>query len=224
MDICGLHILQHFGDGGSYNKMKCSCSGYERLLELASVCPDEDAPREKEELMFHNDDGSCQLVVVERNLRASDLCHLLALKNRVAKDASWTIVEQWVDLGLERSLEDHEEVLAVYHDMETNGKHTDKRFIFRKDFCKYEFFHSPQQFFPTDMVDPSACDQVLEPNALQVLVTSADECPVIGSQMWVREANKQVWSKVFMLLRDATLYVSHKVQVVSKLLRKMPNK
>jgi hypothetical protein len=28
--------------------------------------------------------------------------------------------------------------------METNGKHTEKRFIFRKDFCKYEFFHSPQ--------------------------------------------------------------------------------
>jgi hypothetical protein len=25
-----------------------------------------------------------------------------------------------------------------------------------------------QQFFPTDMVDPSACDQVLEPHALQV--------------------------------------------------------
>jgi predicted GNAT superfamily acetyltransferase len=39
-------------------------------------------------------------VVVERNLRASDLCQLLALKNRVAKDISWTIVEQWVDLGL----------------------------------------------------------------------------------------------------------------------------
>jgi hypothetical protein len=35
-------------DGGGYNRMKCSCSGYERLLELASVCPDEDAPREKE--------------------------------------------------------------------------------------------------------------------------------------------------------------------------------
>jgi hypothetical protein len=40
------------------------------------------------------------VVVVERNLRASDLCQLLALKNRVAKDVSWTIVEQWVDLGL----------------------------------------------------------------------------------------------------------------------------
>jgi hypothetical protein len=47
---------------------------------------------------------------------------------------------------------------------------------------------------------------------LQMLVTSAEECPVIGSQVWVREANKQVWSKVFLLLRDATLYISHKVR------------
>jgi hypothetical protein len=52
---------------------------------------------------------------------------------------------------------------------------------------------------------------------LQVLVTSADECPVIGSQMWVREANKQVWSKVFLLLRDATLYISHKVHILKNI-------
>ncbi|XP_069700434.1 growth factor receptor-bound protein 14-like isoform X2 [Periplaneta americana] len=205
--------------------MKCACSGYERLLELSSICPEKDASSEKEEeLMFHNDDGSCQLVVVERNLCASDLCQLLALKNRVAKDMSWTIVEQWPELGLERSLEDHEEVLTVYHNMEALGKHTDKRFVFRKDFRKYEFFHSPQQFFPADMVDPMACDQLLEPHALQMLVTSAEECPEVGSHVWVREANKQVWSKVFLLLRDATLYVSHKVQVVSKLLKKTSNK
>jgi hypothetical protein len=28
--------------------MKCSCSGYERLLELTSVCPEDDVPSEKE--------------------------------------------------------------------------------------------------------------------------------------------------------------------------------
>jgi hypothetical protein len=44
-----------------------------------------------------------------------------------------------------------------------------------------------------------------------MVVTSTDECPVIGSQVWVREANKQVWSKVFLLLKDRTLYICHKV-------------
>jgi hypothetical protein len=57
--------------------------------------------------------------------------------------SSSCVVSQQYDTVPERSLEDHEEVLAVY-DMEANGKHTEKRFVFRKDFLKYEFFHSPQ--------------------------------------------------------------------------------
>lgn len=47
-------------------------------------------------------------------------------------------------LFIERSLEDHEEVLAVYRDMESVAKQQNKRFVFRKDFRKYEFFHNPQ--------------------------------------------------------------------------------
>lgn len=50
--------------------------------------------------MFFNDDGSYQSVVVEKNLRATDLCQLLALKNRLSKDVNWTIVEHWLELGL----------------------------------------------------------------------------------------------------------------------------
>lgn len=50
--------------------------------------------------MFYNDDGSFQSVIVERNLCASDLCQLLALKNRVSKSVNWIIVEHWIDIGL----------------------------------------------------------------------------------------------------------------------------
>lgn len=52
------------------------------------------------EVAFYNDDGSYQTVVVEKNLRASDLCQILALKNRVGLDINWTVVEHWVDVGL----------------------------------------------------------------------------------------------------------------------------
>lgn len=41
-------------------------------------------------------------MIVEKNLCVSDLCQLLALKNRVAKDVNWTIIEHWTDLGLGR--------------------------------------------------------------------------------------------------------------------------
>lgn len=54
--------------------------------------------------MFYNDDNSQQTVVVEKNLCVSDLCQLLAMKNRVAKDVNWTIIEHWIDLGLGKNL------------------------------------------------------------------------------------------------------------------------
>lgn len=57
----------------------------------------------QEELLFYNDDGSphaAQSVLVERNLRAADLCSVLAVKNRVAKDVHWTLFEHWPELGL----------------------------------------------------------------------------------------------------------------------------
>lgn len=54
----------------------------------------------QEEMVFYNDDGSYQTVIVERNLCASDLCQLLALKNRVSKSVNWSIVEHWKGYGL----------------------------------------------------------------------------------------------------------------------------
>ena len=46
----------------------------------------------------------------------------------------------------ERSLEDHEYVLTVYSSW---GPQSDKgnKFIFKQDFCKYEFFRTPQVFY-----------------------------------------------------------------------------
>lgn len=57
----------------------------------------------QEELLFYNDDGSphaAQSVLVERNLRSADLCSVLAVKNRVAKDVHWTLFEHWPEQGL----------------------------------------------------------------------------------------------------------------------------
>lgn len=220
-------------------RMKCACvesssTSYERLPNVLGLYSrenenDKNSCNEKqEELVFYNDDGSYQTVIVEKNLCASDLCQVLALKNRVAKDVSWTIVEHWVDFGLERNLEDHEEVLAVYRDMESVAKQQNKRFVFRKDFRKYEFFHDPQQFFPEGMVDFNGCDSIMAGTcravALQNFVANADHCPPVISQVWIREPNKQIWSKAYMMLKDKTLYLSYKVQVVSKFFRHCKNR
>ncbi|XP_068902755.1 growth factor receptor-bound protein 14-like isoform X3 [Tenebrio molitor] len=215
-----------------FPRMKCVCaetSGYERLnenfLDYQTVSEDKDnATNEKEEeIVFYNDDGSFQTVIVERNLCASDLCQLLALKNRVSKSVNWSIVEHWQEYGLERFLEDHEYVLSASRDMRGYSRHAQYRYVFRKDYRKYEFFHDPQQFFPADMLNVTKDDFPLltnvNENYLQNLVLQEGKSPVVFSQVWIKDQQKQAWGKAFLLLREKKLYLSYKIQVLAKFLR-----
>ncbi|XP_048505099.1 growth factor receptor-bound protein 14-like isoform X3 [Athalia rosae] len=217
----------HPGSRGSYERLGSAPT----LFELSSLQSLQRGQRDidhidnekQEELRFYNDDNSYQTVVVEKNLCASDLCQLLALKNRVAKDVSWTIVESWPELGLERSLEDHEDVLSVHRDMESFAPQYERRFIFRKDFRKYEFFHDPQQFFPSDMVDFESSEfggPFMDTNmALQKMLAQGGKCPPIFSSAWIRDPGKNVWAKIYMVLKGRKLYVTPKVQLVSRVMR-----
>nr|XP_018914354.1 PREDICTED: growth factor receptor-bound protein 14-like isoform X2 [Bemisia tabaci] len=213
-------------------KMKCGCINsssvsYDQLtngISFPDLTEDKDLSTEKQvEVAFYNDDGSYQTVVVEKNLRASDLCQILALKNRVGLDINWTVVEHWVDVGLERSLEDHEDVFLAHREMEMYPLRSAKRFVFRKDFRKYEFFRNPQQFFPADMMDLSNHNDFLlsksNSSILHNFLSTLDDCPAIFSQIWLREPHKHVWAKAFLLLKGNKLYMSYKVQVVAKFLR-----
>ncbi|XP_072377001.1 growth factor receptor-bound protein 14-like isoform X3 [Diabrotica undecimpunctata] len=222
-----------------YPRGKCTCSqgvGYARLHETVEdtwreIQTYDELPstsrEQSEELAFFNDNESFQLVVVERNLCASDLCQLLALKNRTAKSVHWSIIEQWNDLGLERMLEDHEYVLAAYKDMKMFSCHARFKFRFRKEFRKYEFFHHPQQFFPYGMLNienEASRDEnknPTNPSHLQVeyLVIQDGMCPVIFSHVWIRDDKKKIWIKTYMLLRDQRLFISQKIQSLAKFMR-----
>ncbi|XP_074030953.1 growth factor receptor-bound protein 14 isoform X2 [Leptinotarsa decemlineata] len=216
---------------------KCTCThgvGYARLHEAmeegwAEVQPEEEdaagpSGERAEELQFFNDNESSQSVVVERNLCASDLCQLLAVKNRVSKSVHWSIIEYWTDLGLERQLEDHEYVLDAYKDMKRFSFHARFHFRFRKDFRKYEFFHHPQQFFPYGMLNienEAGGDENMNPipTHLQHMVIQEGKCPVIFSHIWIRDDHKKIWSKTYMLLRDQRLFFSQKIQALAKFMR-----
>jgi len=198
-----------------------------RSLQLALVTEsdtdNEDPPDKETELSFYNDDGSCKTVVVESNLCSGDLCQLLALKNHVAKDSNWSIIEYWPEYGIERTLEDYEKVYCVYQSMMKFDPATDKRFIFRKDFRKYEMFRNPQQFFPSEMVDFSVADSVLTDSpalakivAMQEILNAVDGCPRVFGHLWVREVNKQVWRKAFFVLRNGQLLFSYRMQGLTK--------
>ncbi|KAL6433385.1 hypothetical protein ACFW04_006498 [Cataglyphis niger] len=105
----------------------------------------------QEELRFYNNDHSFTTVIVEKDLRTIDLCELLKVKRNVIGTA-WSIIEIWPKLGIERTLEDNEDILAVHRELEMFASRYERRFYFSEDFLKYEPFVDPKQFFPADMV------------------------------------------------------------------------
>ncbi|XP_020288761.1 growth factor receptor-bound protein 14-like isoform X2 [Pseudomyrmex gracilis] len=168
----------------------------------------------QEELRFYNNENSFTTVVVEKNLRTIDLCELLKVR-RNAIGTAWSIVETWPKLGIERTLEDHEDILAVHRELEMFASRYERRFYFSEDFLKYEVFLNPKQFFPLDMVafpggENRSTLTDTESALRNYLMREDGECPQVFSILWIRHANSNGWKKVFMLLQGRKLYTSKK--------------
>ncbi|XP_018413554.1 PREDICTED: growth factor receptor-bound protein 10 isoform X3 [Nanorana parkeri] len=99
-----------------------------------------------------SEDGTSKMVEILADMTARDFCQVLVYKSHCVDDNSWTLVEHHPHLGLERCLEDHELVVQVQSVMSSECK-----FLFRKNYAKYEFFKNPVNFFPEQMV--SWCQQ-----------------------------------------------------------------
>ncbi|KAK2708856.1 growth factor receptor-bound protein 14-like isoform X1 [Artemia franciscana] len=221
----------HVGLANSFPKTSLNIPNVSRFGGSYRSIFDSDSDNElfdKEvELAFHNDDGSMTNCIVEPNLCSGDLCQLLAVKNHVAKDGAWSIIESWQNFGIERTIEDHEIILDVHNELEKKEPVPGHHFIFRKDFRKYEFFASPLQFFPTEMVDLGDSDEILTEStvlakvyALQNMLNNTDEVPQVFGHLWVKEPQKQVWRKAFFLLQKNKLLFSYKVQTVARFYRR----
>uniref|UniRef100_A0A672Z6W4 Growth factor receptor-bound protein 10a n=1 Tax=Sphaeramia orbicularis TaxID=375764 RepID=A0A672Z6W4_9TELE len=94
-----------------------------------------------------SEDGAGKVVEIPADMTARDVCQLLVYKSHCLDDNAWTLVEHHPLLGLERCLEDHELVVQVQASMSSDSK-----FLFRKNYAKYEFFRNPLNFFPEQMV------------------------------------------------------------------------
>ncbi|KAL6433386.1 hypothetical protein ACFW04_006498 [Cataglyphis niger] len=172
----------------------------------------------QEELRFYNNDHSFTTVIVEKDLRTIDLCELLKVKRNVIGTA-WSIIEIWPKLGIERTLEDNEDILAVHRELEMFASRYERRFYFSEDFLKYEPFVDPKQFFPADMVAfPSGEDRstfIDAESALRNYLLREDgDCPQVFSMVWMRHVNSNGWRKMYMLLQGRKLYTTKKVSLL----------
>uniref|UniRef100_A0A8C7Q0J9 Growth factor receptor-bound protein 10b n=1 Tax=Oncorhynchus mykiss TaxID=8022 RepID=A0A8C7Q0J9_ONCMY len=152
------------------------------------------------------EDGMGKVVEIPADMTARDLCQLLVYKSHCVDDNSWALVEHHPLLGLERCLEDHELVVQVQASMTSEG-----RFLFRKNYAKYEFFRNPLNFFPEHMV--AWCQETngaIPPSQLLQNFLNSNSCPEIQGFLYVKEMGRKSWKKLYVFLRRSGLYFSTK--------------
>uniref|UniRef100_A0A8C9P926 Growth factor receptor bound protein 7 n=1 Tax=Spermophilus dauricus TaxID=99837 RepID=A0A8C9P926_SPEDA len=143
----------------------------------------------------------------ERNLR--HVCEMLVQRAHALSDEHWGLVECHPCLALERGLEDHESVVEVQATWPVGG---DSRFIFRKNFAKYELFKSPpHSLFPEKMV--SSCLDAHTGASHEDLIQNflnAGSFPEIQGFLQLRGSGRKLWKRFFCFLRRSGLYYSTK--------------
>uniref|UniRef100_A0A3Q3GWL4 Growth factor receptor bound protein 10 n=1 Tax=Kryptolebias marmoratus TaxID=37003 RepID=A0A3Q3GWL4_KRYMA len=182
----------------------CSPAG-SPVLSPGSLPPGE-ASTGKYIVKIFSEDGAGKVVEIPADMTARDLCQLLVYKSHCVDDNSWALVEHHPLLGLERCLEDHELVVQVQASM-----NSDSRFLFRKNYAKYEFFRNPLTFFPEHMV--AWCQETnhtIPPSQLLQNFLSTSSCPEIQGYLYMKEVGRKSWKKVYMFLRRSGLYCSTK--------------
>ncbi|XP_072316219.1 growth factor receptor-bound protein 10 isoform X2 [Eucyclogobius newberryi] len=153
-----------------------------------------------------SEDGMRKVVEIPADMTARDLCQLLVYKSHCVDDNSWALVEHHPLLGLERCLEDHELVVHVQATM-----NSDSRFVFRKNYAKYEFFRNPLAFFPEHMIAwCQETNRTIPPSQLLQNFLATSSCPEVQGYLYVKEIGRKSWKKVYMFLRRSGLYCSTK--------------
>uniref|UniRef100_A0AAX7SE07 Growth factor receptor-bound protein 10b n=1 Tax=Astatotilapia calliptera TaxID=8154 RepID=A0AAX7SE07_ASTCA len=153
--------------------------------------------KNKQIVKIFSEDGMGKVVEIPANMTARDLCQLLVYKSHCVDDNSWALVEHHPLLGLERCLEDHELVVQVQASMNSDG-----RFLFRKNYAKYEFFRNPLTFFPEHMV--AWCQETnhaILPSQLLQNFLATNSCPEIQGHLYMKDVGRKSWKKVYICTR-----------------------
>ncbi|XP_044194081.1 growth factor receptor-bound protein 7 [Thunnus albacares] len=181
------------------------CSPSQSPVHISSLPP---PSSDKHLIKVYGEDSHSRSVYVSRGATAREVCHMLVQTAHCSDQENWALLELHPTLGLERCLEDHEIVLEVQANWSLKG---DTRFVFCKNYAKYEFFRKPMLFFPESMISDSAdvSKGMTSSELIQNLLRSGT-CPEIQGFLHVKEPSRKAWKKVYFFLRRSGLYCSTK--------------
>ncbi|XP_005725999.1 growth factor receptor-bound protein 7 [Pundamilia nyererei] len=159
-------------------------------------------------IKVYGEDSHSRSVWVSPGATAREACHMLVQTAHCSDQENWALLEVHPTLGLERCLEDHEVVLEVQATWSLKG---DTRFMFCKNYAKYEFFRKPMLFFPESMISDSAdVNKGMTSSELIKNLLKSGTCPEIQGFLHVKEPSRKAWKKVYFFLRRSGLYSSSK--------------
>uniref|UniRef100_A0A3P8VIU4 Growth factor receptor bound protein 7 n=2 Tax=Cynoglossus semilaevis TaxID=244447 RepID=A0A3P8VIU4_CYNSE len=163
---------------------------------------------DKHLIKVYGEDSHSRSVWVSPGANAREVCHMLVQTAHCSDQENWALLELHPALGLERCLEDHEDVLKV---QSTWSLKSDTRLVFCKNYAKYEFFRKPVLFFPENMISDSAdvSKGMTSAELIQNLLRSGT-CPEIQGFLHVKEPSRKAWKKIYFFLRRSGLYCSTK--------------
>uniref|UniRef100_H2SZ58 Growth factor receptor bound protein 7 n=1 Tax=Takifugu rubripes TaxID=31033 RepID=H2SZ58_TAKRU len=181
------------------------CSPSKSPVLISSLPPQSSA---KHLIKVYGEDSHSRPVWVSSGATAREVCHLLVQTAHCSDQENWALLEVHPTLGLERCLEDHEVVLEVQASWSLKS---DTRFVFCKNYAKYEFFRKPMLFFPECMISDSAdVTKAKTSSALIQNLLKSGACPEIQGFLHLKEPNRKSWKKVYFFLRRSGLYSSTK--------------
>ncbi|KAL2078299.1 hypothetical protein ACEWY4_025984 [Coilia grayii] len=185
------------------------CSPSQSPVQIGSLVGKSVASeKDRHVVRVYGEDTLGRSLCVLSGATARDVCHMLVQTAHCSDEESWALVELHPSLGLERCLEDHERVIDLQSSWPVDGS---TKFLFRKNYAKYEFFKKPMLFFPESMISDSAdvSKGVSSSDLVQTLL-QAGTCPEIQGFLYVREAGRKAWKRVYYFLRRSGLYCSTK--------------
>ncbi|KAM9832370.1 growth factor receptor-bound protein 7 [Neosynchiropus ocellatus] len=190
-----------FSDPSIPNPFPELCSPSKSPVLIRSLPP---TSSDQHVLKIYSEDNNSRSLWVSVGATAREVCQLLVKTAHCSDVENWALLELHPSLGLERCLEDHEDVLKIQAAWSLKG---DTRLVFCKNYAKYEFFRKPTLFFPQSMISDRG-DVEKEMTSSQLIQSGG--CPEIQGFLHVKEQSRKSWKKLYFFLRRSGLYCSTK--------------
>ncbi|OQV19193.1 Growth factor receptor-bound protein 14 [Hypsibius exemplaris] len=168
--------------------------------------------------LFHQgfDSPASRSVEIDRSADALQVLETFFAEHRVGNCSSWALFEHRRSVSLHRLIEDHEILCDIQDGWQAEPDGDYNRFVVQQDYCKYEVFRNPKQFFPDGMLNLSndkydtlaGEHSVAKSVFLRDLILSTNWLPEVEGPLCLYE--KRTWKRLYFILRPSGLYSSVK--------------